>query len=99
MQHFKAAIANAWRHQVSAELGVRIEFQHGASFGCTRISAASSLVPFSGERDKALLRSILVLCVWNGFVLRKVRAWWILAVVVVVLMAMGIFSGNVLVLL
>ena len=46
-----------------------------------------------GERDKALLRGVLVGGVWNGFLLGKVRIVMSLVGFVVVMIMMVIFFG------
>ena len=50
IQHFRAAILDAWRNKAAADL-------------CSR----------EGFRGGPLLRSILVGCVWNGFLLSRVK--------------------------
>ena len=57
IQHFRAAILDAWRNKVAADL-------------CRLQLLNSSHVR---ERDKALLRSIMVGCVWNGFLFGRIR--------------------------
>ena len=71
-QHFRAAILGAWRDAVSAELCARKGFRGGPLFD---IDGTLQLLNSDHvrERDKALLRSILVGSVWNGFLLGKVR--------------------------
>ena len=72
-QHFRAAILGAWRDVVSAELCTRKGFRGGPLFDID-----GTLQLFNSdhvrERDKALLRSILVGGFWNGFLLGKVRS-------------------------
>ena len=65
-QHFRAAILGAWRDAVSAELCARKGFRGGPLFD---IDGTLQLLNSDHvrERDKALLRSILVRGVWNGF--------------------------------
>ena len=71
IQHFRAAILEAWRHKVSAASCVRKGFRGPLfDFSGTSQHLNSSHVR---ERDKALLRSVLVGCVWNGFLLSKVK--------------------------
>ena len=64
-QHFKAAIWDAWRAKVSFDLCRRQGFRGGPL-----LDIAGSLqllhAPHVRERDKALLRSIMVGGVWNG---------------------------------
>ena len=71
-QHFKAAIWNAWRFKVSFDLCRRQGFRGGPL-----LDIAGSLqllhAPHVRERDKALLRSVMVGGVWNGFLLGHAR--------------------------
>ena len=72
VQHIKAAILDAWRDKVSVDLCGRKGFRGGPSLdvhGSLQLLNSS----YVRERDKALLRSIMVGCVWNGFLLGKVR--------------------------
>ena len=72
VQHFKAAILDAWRDKVSVDLCGRKGFRAGPLLdvhGSLQLLSSSH----ARERDKALLRSIMVGGVWNGFLLRKVR--------------------------
>ena len=69
IQHFRSAVLEGWRSKVSADLCAGEGFR-----GCPWLDCSSFF--FSDhvrERDKALLRSILVGGVWNGFLLRGVR--------------------------
>ena len=70
-QHFRAVLG-AWRDAVSAELCARKGFRGGLLFD---IDGTSQLLNSDHvrERDKALLRSILVGGVWNGFLLGKIQ--------------------------
>ena len=72
-QHFRAAILGARRDAVSAQLCTRKGFRGGPLFD---IDGTLQLLNSDHvrERDKALLRSILVGGVWNGFLLGKVRS-------------------------
>ena len=72
LQHFKAAILDAWRNKVAADLCGRKGFRGGSLLdvhGSLQLLNSSHV----RERDKALLRSILVGCVWNGFLLSRVK--------------------------
>ena len=72
IQHFKAAILDAWRNKVAADLCGRKGFRGGPLLdvhGSLQLLNSSHV----RERDKALLRSIMVGCVWNGFLLGRVR--------------------------
>ena len=71
-QHFRAAILGAWRDKVSADLCARKGFRGGPSLD---IDGTLQLLNSDHvrERDKALLRSILVGGVWNGFLLGKIQ--------------------------
>ena len=68
VQHFKAAILDAWRNKVSAVLCRRDGFWCGFH-GSLQLHNSSHV----RERDKALLRSVMVGGVWNGFLLGRVR--------------------------
>ena len=72
IQHFQSAILDAWRNKVAADFCARSGFRGG------------SLVDISGphlllnsahvrERDEALLGSVMVGGVWNGFLLGRVK--------------------------
>ena len=71
-QHFRAAILDAWRNKVTTDLCGRKGFRGGPLFD---IHGSLQLLNSSHvrERDKALLRTILVGGVWNGFLLGRVR--------------------------
>ena len=73
IQHFKTAILDAWRNKVAVDLCVA-----GRVFvvgPCWILHGSLQLLNSSHvrERDKGLLRSILVGGVWNGFLLGRVR--------------------------
>ena len=72
IQHFKAALLDAWRNKVSADLCSREGFRGGPLLD---IHGSLQLLNSSHvrERDKALLRAIMVGGVWNGFLLSRVR--------------------------
>ena len=72
VQHFRAAILDAWRHKVSMGLCTRKGFRGGPFLD---VSGTLQLLNSDHvrERDKALLRGVLVGGVWNGFLLRKVK--------------------------
>ena len=66
IQHFRAAILDAWRNKVTADLCRRKGFRGGPLFdvhGSLQLLNSSHV----RERDKALLRAIMVGGVWNGF--------------------------------
>ena len=72
VQHFKAAILDAWRNKVAADLCGREGFRRGSFLdlhGSLQLLNSSH----DRERDKALLRSVMVGVVWNGFLQGKVR--------------------------
>ena len=95
-QHLRAAILGAWRDTVSADLCARKGgFSWGPSFD---IDGTLQLLNSDHvrERDKALLRSILVGGVWNGFFLEKSKVRMCLVGFVGVVILMVIFSGIVL---
>ena len=72
IQHFKAALLNAWRNKVAADLCGRKGFRGGPLLD---IHGSLQLLNSSHvrERDKALLRTIMVGGVWSGFLLGRVR--------------------------
>ena len=72
IQHFRAAILGAWREKVSADLCARKGFRGGPWLD---IDGTLQLLNSDHvrERDKALLRSILVGGVRNGFLLGKIQ--------------------------
>ena len=72
IQHFKIVILDAWRNKVAADLCGREGFRGGPLLD---IHGSLQLLNSSHvrERDKALLRSVMVGCVWNGFLLLRVR--------------------------
>ena len=66
IQLFKAAILDAWRNKVAADLCGREGFRGGPLLdvhGSLQLLNSSHV----RDRDKGLLRSIMVGCVWNGF--------------------------------
>ena len=73
IQHFKAAILDAWRNKVAADLCDREGFRGGPLLD---IHDPLQLLNSSHvrERDKALLRSVMVGGVWNGLLLGRVRS-------------------------
>ena len=72
LQHFKAAILDAWRNKVAADLCGREGFRGGPLLD---IHGSLQLLNSSHvrERDKALLRCTMVGGVWNGFLLGRIR--------------------------
>ena len=74
LQHFKAAILDAWRNKVAAGLCGREGFRGGPLL---EIHGSFELLNSSHvrERDKALLRNIMVGRVWNGMLLRRSVLW------------------------
>ena len=73
IQHFQAAILDAWRKKVSADLCCRQGFRGGPLLdvhGSLQLLNSSHV----RERDKALLRSIMVGGVWNGLLLGRMRS-------------------------
>ena len=72
IQHFRAAILDAWRAKVVSDLCDWDGFRGGPLldvFGSLQL-LNSALV---GEKDKPLLGSVRVGGVWNGFLLGRVR--------------------------
>ena len=71
IQHFRSAILDAWRNKVAGDLCGRKGFRGGPLLdihGSLQLLSSSHV----RERDKGLLRSILVGGVWNGFLLGRV---------------------------
>ena len=66
VQHFRAAILDAWRNKVAADLCGREGFRGGPLLD---IHGSLHLLNSSHvrERDKALLRSVMVGDLWNEF--------------------------------
>ena len=95
LQHFRAAILGAWRNTVSADFCARKGFRGSPSLD---IDGTLQLLNSDHvrERDKALLRSILVGGVWNGFLLGKNQGQECLVGFVGAVILMVIFSGIVL---
>ena len=73
IQHFKSALLDAWRNKVAADLCCRKGFR-----GRPLLDIHGSLQLLNSshvrERDKALLCTIMVGGVWNGFLLGRVRS-------------------------
>ena len=72
IQHFKSALLDAWRNKVAADLCGRKGFRGGPMLD---IHGSLQLLNSSHvrERDRALLRGVMVGSVWNGFLLGRVR--------------------------
>ena len=72
IQHFRSGILDAWRNKVSMSLCSRKGFRGGPFLD---VSGTLQLLNSDHvrERDKALLRGVIVGGVWNGFLLGKVR--------------------------
>ena len=72
VQHFRAAILDAWQNKVAADLCDRKGFRGGPLLD---IRGSLQLLNSSHvrDRDKGLLRCILVGGAWNGFLLSKVK--------------------------
>ena len=72
IQHFRAAMLEGWRGKVSADLCARKGFRGGPWLD---VDGSLQLLNSDHvrERDKALLRIILVGSVWIGFLLHKVK--------------------------
>ena len=73
IQHSRSAILDAWRNKVAVDLCGRKGFRGGPLLdihGSLQLLLNSSHVR---ERDKGLLRSIMVGGVWNGLLLCRVR--------------------------
>ena len=73
IEHLKAAILDAWRIKVSADLCGRGGFRCGPLLDVH--GSSQFLYSFHVRvRDKALLGSVIVGGVWNGFLLGRVRS-------------------------
>ena len=72
IQHFRSSILDAWRNKVAVDLCGRKGFRGGPLLD---IHGSLQLLNSSHvrERDKGLLRSVMVGGVWNGFLLGRVR--------------------------
>ena len=72
VQHFRAAIQDAWQNKAAADLCGRKGFRGGPLLD---IRGSLQLLNSSHvrDRDKGLLRCILVGGAWNGFLLSKVK--------------------------
>ena len=73
IQHFKSALLDAWRNKVAADLCGRKGFRGGPLLdihGSLQLLNSSHVQ----ERDKALLRNVMVGGVWNGLLLGRVRS-------------------------
>ena len=73
IQHFQAAVLEAWCNKVAADLCCRQGFRGGSLIdvhGSLQLLNSSHV----RERDKALLRSIMVGGVWNGLLLGRMRS-------------------------
>ena len=72
LQHFKTALLDPWRNKVAADLCGRKGFRGGPLLD---IHGSLQLLNSSHvrERDKALLRNVMVGGVWNGLLLGRVR--------------------------
>ena len=68
----KTAILDTWRNKVAADVCSREGFRGGPLLdvhGSLQLRNSTHV----RERDKALLRSVMVGCVWDGFLLGRVR--------------------------
>ncbi len=72
IQHFGAAILDAWRFRIFSRLAERKGFW-GVEFADFKGSLQLLNSPHLRERDKMLLRAILCGGVWNGFLLGKAK--------------------------
>ena len=72
LQHFKAALLDAWRNKVAADLCGRKGVRGGPLLD---IHGSLQLLDsfHVRERDEALLRNVMVGSVWNGMLLGRVR--------------------------
>ena len=72
LQHFTDAILDAWRDKIAADLCGWKGFRGGPLLDVD-VSLQLLNSSHARERDKALLRNIMVGGVWNGFLLGRVR--------------------------
>ena len=72
IQHFRAAILEAWHFHVFSKLSERKGFW-GAEFADIKGSLQLLNSTHLRDRDKMLLRAILCGGVWNGFLLGKAK--------------------------
>ena len=89
IQHFKAALLDAWRNKAAADLCGRDGFRGGPLLdvhGSLQLLNSSHV----RDRDKGLLRSV-----WNGFLLGRSRGNLFHVGSVVLLMVMVTCFGNV----
>ena len=70
VQHFKAAILDAWRNKVSADLCDREGFRGGPLLD---VHGSLQLLNSSHVRERDKLRSVMGGGIWNGFLLGRVR--------------------------
>ena len=71
LQHFKAALLDAWRNKVAADLCGRRVFEVGPLLDvCGSLQLLNS--SHARERDKALPRCVMVGGVWKWFCLFRV---------------------------
>ena len=92
IQHFRSAILDAWRHRVSMDLCSRKGFRGGPFLdvsGTLQLHNSDHV----RERDKALLRGVLVGGVWNGFCWERSGIVMFLVGFVVVMIMVVIFFG------
>ena len=92
IQHFQAALLDAWRNKVTTDLCGRQGFRGGPLLdvhGSLQLLNSSHV----RERDKALLRSIMVGGVWNGLLLGRCGVRLFLVGSVVLLIMMVTFFG------
>ena len=72
VQHFKAALLDVWRNKVAVDLCGRESFRCGSLLdfhGSLQLLNSSHV----RDREKGLLRAIMVEGVWNGFLLGRVK--------------------------
>ena len=72
VQHFRAAVLDAWQNKAAADLCGR-EGLRGGPLLDIRCSLQLHNSSHVRDRDKGLLRSVLVGGVWNGFLLSRVK--------------------------
>ena len=94
VQHFKAAVLDAWRNKVVADLCGREGFR-GRPLLDLHVSLQLHNSTHVRERDKALFRSVMVGGVWNGLLLGRVRSQVIPCRFVGRQMVMVTFLGSV----
>ena len=75
VQHFRAAIQDAWQNKAAADLCGRKGFRGGPLLDVH--GSLQLLTSHVRERDKVLLRNVMVGGVWKGFLLGRFRSQFV----------------------